>query len=568
LEEQPGVIDLANIQREKDTMKKSRFLLIAAVIMFKSFLTQGCAFTAKPVYLIEKPDSSQTLIKNNMKVALIVHDARAEFYQKLRYFGKVKNSYGMTTSFVFLVNLDTIDKIVALHAERIFTRSGYAVSNVYPQPATTISAKLSDTPKKDKRASKEFPPELFDPRASNSQWLNDCQAVIYIEIKDCDTGFLQAFFTVEVHSNIDIKLSVQDITPARNVFFSKFIKGIGTSGPRAIISEESYNVSVNMAYWVALANLKKTIRSPEFKEAIYKARAASTISSPISRTKDTLIEEKIVSNKAGMAVANPNQETPVLAKSTYAAQGTSGYDDIAEADVLQQEGVRAERKLNHNEPKEDSITEGGMAKIPAGWFMIGCSTGDPECKDDEKPSKHIYIDSFYMDAYEVTQAEYQRIMGENPSHFKDCFDCPVRKVTWHDARDYCEKVGKRLPTEAEWEYAARGGTSSARYGDLDSIAWYGSNSGGKTHPVGQKQPNAYGLYDMLGNVWEWCEDSYDKDWYSQVPENNSINRANASFRVVRGGCWSFDPKFIRLSIRGRFGPTNWNNVIGFRCSQD
>ncbi len=215
-----------------------------------------------------------------------------------------------------------------------------------------------------------------------------------------------------------------------------------------------------------------------------------------------------------------------------------------------------------------SKTLEGMVKIPAGWFYMGCVPSDSTCYDNEKPRKRVYLDSFYMDVYEVTQTKYQRVMGKNPSHFKNCSNCPVETVSWNDAQSYCTKVGKGLPTEAQWEYAARGGNTGERYGNLDSIAWYRINSGSKTHPVGQKQPNAYGLYDTLGNAYEWCEDWYDANYYSRMAERNPENRTKATFRVLRGGGWSSLYGYIRASDRGWFVPTDWNDFIGFRCSRD
>ncbi len=207
-------------------------------------------------------------------------------------------------------------------------------------------------------------------------------------------------------------------------------------------------------------------------------------------------------------------------------------------------------------------------KIPHGWFTIGCSPSDAECHDEERITKRVYINDFYMDVCEVTQSEYQNVMGKTPSHFKHCSNCPVESVSWFNARDYCQKVNKRLPTEAEWEYAARGGTSGARYSDLESIAWYLENSGGKTHPVGRKQSNAYGLYDMLGNVWEWCQDWYDEKWYIRMPQRNPANTAESVSRTVRGGSWDFDSAYIRTSFRGNGQPDFGNDRIGFRCSRD
>jgi formylglycine-generating enzyme required for sulfatase activity len=239
----------------------------------------------------------------------------------------------------------------------------------------------------------------------------------------------------------------------------------------------------------------------------------------------------------------------------------------------------------------EAVISDGMARIPAGWFMIGCSPEDSECEDDENPSMRVYMDSFYMDVHEVTQEEYQACVlagsceainesacykwtgmrwgkggGLNYS-FKGS-DQPVVCVSWKQARTYCLAQRKRLPTEAEWEYAARGGTSGSRYGNLDAIAWYKGNSDDKTHPVGRLQPNAYGLYDMLGNVWEWCDGWYDKDWYSRMSERNPVNRIEGSIRVLRGGGWNFSHKFVRVSTRYEYDPLNWDSHTGFRCSRD
>jgi formylglycine-generating enzyme required for sulfatase activity len=186
--------------------------------------------------------------------------------------------------------------------------------------------------------------------------------------------------------------------------------------------------------------------------------------------------------------------------------------------------------------------------IPAGEFIMGCSPGDSECFDCEQPTRRVTITTgFWMGQTPVTQEAYERVTGKNPSHFEGA-QLPVETVSWREAQIYCRAVAMRLPTEAEWEYAARAGTTGSRYGDLDAIAWYADNSGGKTHHVGLKQANAFSLYDMLGNVWEWTGDDYD-----------------AKMKVVRGGSWSVDSRDVRASDRGRTGPSYRNYNIGFRC---
>lgn len=204
--------------------------------------------------------------------------------------------------------------------------------------------------------------------------------------------------------------------------------------------------------------------------------------------------------------------------------------------------------------------------IPPGEFLMGCSPGDSECSDDEKPAHPVRITKgFWMSESEVTQAAYQKVIGSNPSNFKGA-DLPVEEVNWDEAAAYCKAVGGRLPTEAEWEYAARGGDSRARYGELKQIAWYNENSGSKTHPVKGLLPNRFGLYDMLGNVWEW-----NADWYGPYRAGAQIDPkgpATGTSHVLRGGSWVFDSRGSRASNRDRLVPGGRNYGYGFRCARD
>jgi formylglycine-generating enzyme required for sulfatase activity len=217
---------------------------------------------------------------------------------------------------------------------------------------------------------------------------------------------------------------------------------------------------------------------------------------------------------------------------------------------------------------------GAMVRIPGGVFAMGCSPDDADCRDDEKPPRQVTVRRFWMDPTPVTQAQYRSQIGVNPSRFSGCDDCPVANINWREADGYCKHVGKRLPTEAEWEFAARGGTKAARYGDLDAIAWYGGDSGGQPHPVAQKQPNAYGLYDMLGNVWEWCADWYDAqrrfDWrrVARWPWRNPHGPWSGQERVLRGGAWYDYPFYVRASGRNWDDPESRSDYVGFRCVRD
>jgi len=205
--------------------------------------------------------------------------------------------------------------------------------------------------------------------------------------------------------------------------------------------------------------------------------------------------------------------------------------------------------------------------IQPGTFQMGCSTGDSECSGNEKPAHPVTITKgFWMGQTEVTQAAYQRVMGKNPSHFGVDDQLPVESVTWGEANAYCKELGMRLPTEAEWEYAARAGSTASRYGDLDVIAWSNQNSWRQTHGVGQKQPNAWKLYDMLGNVWEWVADWYDRDYYSQSPLQDPSGPSLGRYRVVRGASFGDSWRDLRVSSRHREEPGSGFALRGFRCA--
>ena len=196
--------------------------------------------------------------------------------------------------------------------------------------------------------------------------------------------------------------------------------------------------------------------------------------------------------------------------------------------------------------QKDGLT---YVRIPAGAFLMGCSANDTECAPEEKPAHQITIaTAFFIGQTPVTEEAYQQVTGKTPSYFKNP-NFPVESITWQEAQTYCEATGMRLPTESEWEYAARAGTTTARYAELNNIAWTGLNSNGKVHEVMQKRPNAWNLYDMLGNVWQWTA-----DWY--IP-----NR----IRALRGGSWGNGPSFVRASVRSGNEPDNRSNIVGFRC---
>ncbi len=206
-----------------------------------------------------------------------------------------------------------------------------------------------------------------------------------------------------------------------------------------------------------------------------------------------------------------------------------------------------------------------MLLVPGGTFMMGCSPGDAECGSDESPAHQVTLtNAFYMGKTEVTQAQWLAKMGSNPSAFDGQPNNPVEQVSWDTIQSFNSATGLRLPTEAEWEYACRAGTTTARYGVLEDIAWYYQNwTNFGTQPVATKLPNALGLYDTLGNVLEWCQDWYAP--YSAGSVTNPTGPTTGTDRLLRGGLWFFSSDYCRASGRISNTPDSFSIVFGFRA---
>jgi formylglycine-generating enzyme required for sulfatase activity len=214
-----------------------------------------------------------------------------------------------------------------------------------------------------------------------------------------------------------------------------------------------------------------------------------------------------------------------------------------------------------------------MVLIPAGEFQMGTNY----IQTDSYPIHKVSLSGFYLGKTEVTQAQWRAVMGSDPPElsFKGCDKCPVESVSWYDVQKFIKKLNLktggnyRLPTEAEWEYAAKGGPGQAYMwrNNLDAIAWYGSNAGGKTHPVGQKKTNQLGLYDMRGNVAEWCQDWHDSNYYANSPSRNPQGPNTGFYKVFRGGSWRDSPDLVRVNVRVSGTPRLRYNPIGFRLAK-
>ncbi|MBR1769753.1 MAG: formylglycine-generating enzyme family protein [Bacteroidales bacterium] len=208
-----------------------------------------------------------------------------------------------------------------------------------------------------------------------------------------------------------------------------------------------------------------------------------------------------------------------------------------------------------------------MIRVEGGTFLMGAQSKDKnrdnydaEAFDDERPVHKVILRDYYIGETPVTQELWQVVMGENPSHFKGAKN-PVERVTWRDCQDFIKELNQktrlkfRLPTEEEWEFAARGGVKSKGYkysgsNNIDEVAWYSANAKNETHPVKKKKPNELGVYDMTGNVWEWCQDM-------------NLLFYMGRYRVYRGGSWSDDARYCRLSYR-HYGTKNWYDDLGLR----
>ena len=215
-----------------------------------------------------------------------------------------------------------------------------------------------------------------------------------------------------------------------------------------------------------------------------------------------------------------------------------------------------------------------MKAVQGGTFTMGSSDDDADAYKDEKPAHSVTVSSFWIGQTEVTQELWEKVMGKNPSNFKGN-KLPVEKVSWTDCQDFIKelntKTGKkfRLPTEAEWEYAARGGNKSKGYkysggNDIDKVAWYKDNSSEKTHDVGTKTANELGIYDMTGNVHEWCSDWYSNSYYSNSPTTNPQGPSTGSYRVLRGGSWFNYAEGCHVANRFNYGPVGRDFDLGLR----
>ena len=331
---------------------------------------------------------------------------------------------------------------------------------------------------------------------------------------------------------------------------NKFIKGSnGVAKTSLPIGQHSYIIACD-GYESEEGMVKLKASAPSNLQITLSKEAAST--NQMSQTdlpQQAQTQQPIARPQSGSSIASPSTTSTSL---NVVGSSTSG----SVITIPVKEGINIE-----------------MVKVEAGSFNMGATSEMENPYEDEKPVHRVTLtNNYYVGKYEVTQALWQAVMGSNPSSFKG-YDLPVEKVSWNDCQDFISKLnamtGKRfrLPTEAEWEYAARGGKKSRGYqysgsNTLGDVAWYSDNSGKKTHAVGTKQPNELGIYDMTGNVWEWCQDWYGS--YSSSPQTNPTGAVRGSCRVGRGGSWGNSARYCRSSYRGYITPGDRFNRLGLR----
>ena len=251
---------------------------------------------------------------------------------------------------------------------------------------------------------------------------------------------------------------------------------------------------------------------------------------------------------------------------------------VAWMEIPKYKHSNSSKKVNRSSKSIETFTVNGisfnMIYVKGGTFTMGATLEQiDDASFHEKPAHQVTLSDYRIGETQVTQKLWQAVMGNNPSCFIGNLQRPVENVSWNECQEFIKKLNQlthkkfRLPTEAEWEYAARGGNKSRGYkyagsNTLDDVAWYDGNSGGTTHPVKQKQANELGLYDMSGNVLEWCQDWYGD--YLSSPQTNPAGPSDGDFRVLHGGSWHSLTWYCRVSSRLNFTPTNRCSNLGFR----
>lgn len=355
-------------------------------------------------------------------------------------------------------------------------------------------------------------------------------------------------------------------------------------------SERGVDPKVEFKYHQLKAQAELLEAEERWPEALEKYRKARELIPNTATDWQTDTSEKILSlenrireetyQTHRMAWDKATKGNDLASYQAYLAEYPDGPNAVEATRQINNSAEKDEEEKTRAEAIHQSLIieklEQDMVFVAGGTFAMGCTPKDDgDCRDNEKPVHQVTVSSFNLSKYEVTQSQWRVIMGTNPSDFSDCNTCPVTQVSWDDVQEFLERLnaltGKnyRLPTEAEWEYAAKGGNRSRGYkfsgsNSPEITAWIEVNSGQKTRPVGQKVPNELGIYDMSGNVYEWCSDLYGR--YNGSHKTNPRGHYTGSSRVIRGGGWSNSERNTRISDRLGISNSFRGNDIGFRIA--
>ena len=293
----------------------------------------------------------------------------------------------------------------------------------------------------------------------------------------------------------------------------------------------------------------------ESEEGSVKLKASSPSNLQITLVKDIVTSNQVVPKENIQEVASSNSNGISSANSPSSKSNVTKPKSIT---IHLKKGISIE-----------------MMKVEADSFIMGATSTKEEPDEDEKPAHEVIVlQNYYLGKYEVTQEVWKAVMGNNPSKFKGP-NLPVEMVSWNDCQKFIAKLNRmtglqfRFPTEAEWEFAARGGKESKGYqycgsDNIADVAWFSANSNSKTHPVGMKKPNELGLYDMSGNVMEWCQDWYGR--YGSLSQKDPTGSYVGTLRINRGGCWYSYPRFCRSSSRNKLKPDDCYFNLGLRLA--
>ncbi|MCB1192844.1 MAG: formylglycine-generating enzyme family protein [Leptospiraceae bacterium] len=401
-------------------------------------------------------------------------------------------------------------------------------------------------------------------------------------------GFLQEYQNINgslplISSKYNSRLSeiqkeVQNRMDTLSIVLAEKYKVVGENAYRQFKFEEeaipSFEKSLSLLQKI-YDKSRSAAKTKEVEDLL--AVAQRTCSNYVHNNVHSLLKITEYLNLQNQDVTSEMQNAKAtILKSKYAdAELVYSYNILArltKQEIIQKDGEKKEEKKSYNPTTKNSI-DMEFVLVPAGDFEMGDIPGDGDF--DEKPAHIVRISNpFYLAKYPVTQEQWDIVMKENPSGFNDSKKQPVENVSWEDAYKFIRKLNEmeetnayRLPTEAEWEYAARAGTKTKYFWgdkiDKDYI-WFKENSGNHTQVVGLKQPNPFGLYDMVGNIWEWCEDWYDFDYYRNSPVEDPQGPESGVYKVIRGGAWNSGIRNIRISDRSSRSPDLGSLAIGFR----